>query len=73
MNDVVNIITTVGFPIAMCLGMMWYVKYITDQHRIDRLESDKMHKEAIAQVTEALNNNTLVLQKLCTLVGKEDE
>lgn len=25
MNEIVTIISTVGFPIAMCLGMAWFI------------------------------------------------
>ena len=65
MNDVLTAITTVGFPIVMCGGMAWYVKYITDQHRADRLASEQLFRESLSEVTKALNNNTLVIQELC--------
>lgn len=38
----------------MCLVMAWYIKYTNDQH-----------KDEISKITEALNNNTLAVQKLC--------
>ena len=53
-SSVISIVSQVGFPIAMCLVMAWYVKYTNDQH-----------KEEISKITEALNNNTLAVQKLC--------
>ena len=53
-SNIVTVISQVGFPIAMCLVMAWYVKYTNDQH-----------KEEIDKITEALNNNTLAVQKLC--------
>lgn len=53
-NIILQAITSVGFPIVMCLMLMWYVKEISTKHKE---ESDKF--------AEALNNNTLVLQKLC--------
>lgn len=53
-SSIVTIVSQVGFPIAMCLVMAWYVKYTNDQH-----------KEEIDKITEALNNNTLAVQKLC--------
>lgn len=51
---VTQLISAVGFPIVMCLLLMWYVKD-TNEKRKD--ESDKF--------ADALNSNTLVLQKLC--------
>ena len=53
-SSIVTVVSQVGFPIAMCLVMAWYIKYTNDQH-----------KEEIDKITEALNNNTLAVQKLC--------
>ena len=53
-SSIVTIVSQVGFPIAMCLVMAWYIKYTNDQH-----------KEEIDKITEALNKNTLAVQKLC--------
>lgn len=55
-----QIISSLGFPVAACIAMAWYIKYITDKH--DK-EMDK--------VTTALNNNTLALQKLCDKLGED--
>ena len=62
--DMLNIIQSVGFPIAMVVAMGAYLKYITDQHREDRNTADSRHRDEIHEVTEALNNNTLAIQKL---------
>lgn len=63
-NTLITLLQTTAFPIAACVAMGWYVKYITDQHRQDRQKSDCEHKETIEKITEALNNNTLAIQKL---------
>lgn len=55
-QGITTIITTVGFPIAVCLILFWYINKIQEQHKA---ETDKL--------AEALNNNTLVMQQL---VGK---
>lgn len=68
-NDIINIITSVGFPIVACGAMGWYVKYISDRHSTDVQQLNKQHQEEMVQVTEALNNNTLALQKLCDKIG----
>ena len=52
-NEVLNIISTVGFPIAVCLICFWYINKIQEQH-----------KEETAKLAEALNNNTVVMQQL---------
>ena len=69
-SDIVTLITTVGFPIVMCGGMAWYVKYITDTNRLDITREREQHNEEMKKVTEAINNNTLALQHLTDMMGK---
>ena len=73
--DIISMVQSVGVPVAFCVCMAWYVKYITDQHREDRNSADVRHKEEISEVTRALNNNTLAIQKLTDYImkGKEDD
>lgn len=71
-NDIVNIVTSVGFPIVACGAMGWYVKYISDRHSEEVQQLNKQHQEEMGQVTEALNNNTLALQKLCDKIGGDE-
>lgn len=71
MPDIVTLISTLGFPIVACIGLGWYVKHTTDQYREDVKEIQKEHKEEISKVTEALNNNTLALQRLCDKMDAE--
>lgn len=59
-SDLSALISTLGFPIGMCLIMCYYINKINDAHKE---ESDKF--------AEALNNNTIVLQKLCDKLDSE--
>lgn len=63
--DFYTIISSLGFPIGACIAMGWFVKYQTDNYRKEVNDMRKEHKQEIDKVTEALNNNTLVIQKLC--------
>lgn len=53
-NTVLQAITTVGFPIVMCLLLMWYIKDNNDKHDVE-----------ISTFTEAINKNTLMIERLC--------
>lgn len=64
-NSIVTVISSVGFPIVACIGLGWYVKYQTDNNNKEVSEMRREHQEEITKVTDALNNNTLALQKLC--------
>lgn len=72
--DIASISTflqTVGFPVAACVAMGLYVKYITDSHRADTLERENRYTQEIHTITEAITNNTLVIQKLVDRLDKE--
>lgn len=73
MTEIVDIISTVGFPIACCCAMAWYVKYITDKNREQIEAMNQKHKEEMDSVTEAINNNTLALIKLCDEIQNKKE
>lgn len=68
-NDILTAVTTVGFPIVCCGAMMYYVKYTTDKHREEIETLNTYHKDEMKEVTNAVNNNTLALQKLCDKMG----
>lgn len=63
-QEVLTAITTVGFPIVMCLACAWYIKYTTDKHRAEIADLNKAHAKEMEQVTQAINNNTIALTKL---------
>ena len=73
MTDFVQIISTIGFPIACCLAMGYFFKYITDKDREERQALSERHDNEMKEITAALNNNTLALQKLCERLGAENE
>ena len=72
LNDVLNVISTVGFPIAMCVFLCWYVKDSTEKNREELNKINANHKEEVANITTALENNTIALTKLCERMGGED-
>lgn len=71
MNEWLQAITTVGFPIVMCGAMAYYVKYVADKHRDEVSKLNDQHKEEMLNIVKALDNNTLALSKLCEKLDKE--
>lgn len=61
---IISFVQTVGFPAVCVVGMAWFVKYITDQHHSEITKLNDQHRTEMAEVTAALNNNTVALQKL---------
>lgn len=60
MQDIVNAISTVGFPIAMCIILLYEIKEMTEAH-----------KEETNSLKDALNNNTVALEKILTKLGED--
>lgn len=71
MDQIWSAIGQYAFPIVACVVMGWYVKYIQDNYRKDISDISTRHKEEMDKVTQALNNNTLAIQKLTDYIGKD--
>lgn len=69
-NQILAAISSVGFPIVVCGLCMWYVKYRDDKHAEELAAVNAQHSTEMKHMTEALNNNTLALQKLCERMEK---
>ena len=63
-NAIVTHVGSLGFPICACIGLGWFVTTELRSMRAD-------HKEEMAKMTEAVNNNTIVIQKLVDKMGDE--
>ena len=70
MDAIVSIISSVGFPIAMCLVLLWcinkkdeqYVEQLTEME--SELDSVKMETtKALVEVNTSLMNNTRVIER----------
>lgn len=75
MDVFIQIVQSVGFPIAVAIAMFIMLKNEQDQHKDESSQlreavyalktefTDAIHRME-SQTTEAINNNTLVMQKL---------
>ena len=62
--DILALIGQYAFPIVACIAMGWYVKDQGDKNREQLDKIMEAHKLEIKEITIALNNNTLALQRL---------
>lgn len=58
LGSIAELISTVGFPIAMCIYLVWTNKQNNDKHT-----------EEIDKLRETVENNTRAMIKLCTKLG----
>lgn len=75
MNDIIQMISSFGFPVVACLGMAYFFKYVFDKNREDVNALNQSYRDEINSIKDALNNNTLVIQQLVDYLkeGGEDE
>lgn len=75
--DWIQLISSMGFPIVACIVMALYVKEQTNNNREDVKELNKQHTEEMMifkdEIKQALNNNTMALNKLCEKLEREEE
>ena len=56
-NDIINLISTVGFPIVMCGVLLYYI-----------MEVNKKNDDTIKGLSDTINQNSKVLTELTTLI-----
>ncbi len=61
-EQVVQLISTVAFPIAMCILMCLYINKLQEQH-----------KQEMSSMTDALNGVKLVLEQLKTILERRGQ
>lgn len=71
-TTVITAIGSVGFPIVACCAMAFFFSKVNNNYRTDIKELSQQHKDEMAAMTEALNNNTLVIQRLVDKLGGDD-
>lgn len=59
-GSITQVISSLGFPIAVCLICFWYIN-----------KREEQNKAEIDKLSEAVNNNTLVMQKLVDRLGDD--
>lgn len=67
--DFLTLLGSYAFPIVACFGMAWYVKYITDKNSQETQKLNDQHTAVMLaykdELKNAINNNTMVMQRLC--------
>lgn len=56
-NDIITLVSNLGFPVVVCIALFYYMNKQQDRHNS---ETDKL--------SETVQQNTQVLTELCTLI-----
>ncbi len=57
MNVITTLISNVGFPIAVCIALFYYME-----------KQNERHQQEVNKLNETVQSNTKVLSELCTLI-----
>lgn len=82
MSDFITIVQSVGFPIAVAVAMFVMLEREQKEHKAEaesltatmndmKVAFNASIHEQEANITEAINNNTLVIQKLLDKLEKD--
>lgn len=55
MNDIVSIITNVGFPIVCVLGCAYFINYIIKEERLENQAREERYLETINKFSDVLD------------------
>lgn len=69
MNDLINIISTVGFPIFAFLICVYALKYCFDKSMTQNNEN----METISKLADSINENTKALVELTVIIKEGEE
>lgn len=71
-NSIMTAVGTVGFPIVACACMAYFFAKTNENYRTDLKEQNQMHKEETKSLVDAINNNSMVIQRLIDELDRKD-
>jgi len=72
MQDIVNVIQSLGFPIACVVAMFAMWQSEVKSHKEEMEQMRQTLEEQTAATTQAITNNTVVLTKILTKLGVDE-
>ena len=71
-NVIITMVGSLGFPIVACIFMAIFFNKVNENYRQDIKELSANHKEEMAKVTEAINNNNSLLERVLDKLDREE-
>lgn len=65
MNDIVTMVSTLGFPIVACIALFFGCKYMMDQQQKNTDKMFELYDKANIENREAIMACTEAINKLC--------
>jgi hypothetical protein len=61
---ILQLISSLGFPIVMCIILIIFIKYMIDTHRSERKDVTERYAILIEDLTKVISNNTNMISKI---------
>ena len=71
-NVIITMVGSLGFPIVACIFMAIFFNKVNENYRQDIKELSANHKEEMSKVTEAINNNNSLLERVLDKLDREE-
>lgn len=65
MDNVAQLISTLGFPIVACIGLAWFCKNLIDNNNKHIEQMFTMYEKANDENRKAIENCTRAIDRLC--------
>lgn len=72
-NVIITMVGSLGFPIVACIFMAIFFNKVNENYRQDIKELSTNHKEEMNKVTEAINNNNSLLERILDRLDKDGD
>ena len=69
-NVITSLIGSIGFPIVMCLILIYYIKYLTEKNTeaLSKVMAD--HRSESQDFKQAIDNNTKAIELLSAKISQ---
>lgn len=69
-NVITSLIGSIGFPIVMCLILIYYIKYLTEKNTQALSQIMEAHKSESQDFKTAIDNNTKAIELLSNKIDQ---
>lgn len=70
-NVITQLIGSLGFPIVVSIVLFFHMEKAEEKNKEMLERQNEVHRDEMNKITEALNNNTVALTELATLLKEK--
>lgn len=68
-ENFVTIVNGVGFPIVVCVFLVWYIYRENKRRKVEKEEYETKQNDLYLKLSQSVDNNTAALNKLIMQMG----